>query len=340
MCYDLAIHGIMLTESIMGKVIAEMMKENAHKKYFEELQGDFSVSYLESEKSPLNRLHVHEAFEITLILSDNASVEVNEEEYDLQKGSLLFFNTMDLHRIRAGEDSVYRRFVLWFKYDFLMELEPIREELLKCFYNRAFEKANLVQLEETQLQEVLELYKRMEMAHKGQKEDFPKDNRVQNQAAKLMVKLLLGEFLLTVNGIYQKQHTGADAPVSNDLQAVYKVIRYIQEHLADKLDRFELARMAGMDIRRLNDHFRVVTGMPVGQYILNCRLTVAKAYLAQGLPVMLVCEKAGFGDCCNFSRTFRKHVGVSPKQYATRLTADVRAKEGSQAYWYGNSNSE
>ena len=179
-----------------------------------------------------------------------------------------------------------------------------------------------MQLKETQLMELQELYLRMANAYEEEKNG----KREQKHSAKLMVKLLLGEFLLTVNGIFQEQHTGTDAPVSTDLQAVYKVIRYIQEHLSDKLDRQELARMAYMDIRRLNDHFRVVTGMPVGQYILNCRLTVAKAYLAQGVPVMLVCEKSGFGDCCNFSRTFRKHVGLSPKQYATRLAADTREK--------------
>ena len=117
-----------------------MMKENVHKKYFDNMQGDFSVSYIESVKSPLNTLHVHDAFEITLVLSDNASVEVNEEVYDLQKGSLLIFNTLDLHRISTKDNTGYHRFVLWFKYDFLTELEPVREELLKCFYNRAYEK--------------------------------------------------------------------------------------------------------------------------------------------------------------------------------------------------------
>jgi len=292
-----------------------MMRENAHKKYFDDLQGDFSVSYMESVKSPLNTLHVHEAFEITLILSDNASVEVNEEVYDLQKGSLLFFNTMDLHRISAKDDTGYRRFVLWFKYDFLVELETIREELLKCFYNRAFEKANLIQLTKAQLSEVLELYKRMEAVYKKQGESALTQKR-SAPSEYLMVKLLLGEFLLTVNRIYQEPHPGPNVVVSNGLQAVYKVIRYIQQHLSDKLNRQELARMAYIDIRRLNDHFRTITGMTVGQYILNCRLTMAKSYLAQGLPVAEVCEKAGFGDCCNFSRTFHKHVGLSPKQYA------------------------
>ena len=96
-----------------------MLKENAHKKYFDDLHGEFSVSYTESEKAPLHTVHVHDAFEITFILSDNVSLEVNEEKYDLPEGTLLLFNTMDLHRIYTRNDTGYRRFVLWFKYEFL-----------------------------------------------------------------------------------------------------------------------------------------------------------------------------------------------------------------------------
>ena len=289
-----------------------MLRGSNHEKYFDDLQGRFSASYIESVQSPLQTVHVHDAFEMTLVLSDNVSVEVNEEMYDLPGGTLLLFNTMDLHRIYARDTTGYRRFVLWFKYDFLAELEPVREELLKCFYNRAFEKSNILKLSEEQLYEVEALYKRIEAVHKKQ----GGSRKTHSLSEQLLIKLMLGELLFIVNGIYQEQHSVEDTTVTGNQQMVYKVIRYIQEHLSDKLDRYELARMAYMDIRKLNNYFRDITGMTIGRYILNCRLTVAKAYLAQGITVTQVCEKAGFGDCCNFSRTFHKHVGMSPKQYA------------------------
>ena len=71
-----------------------------------------------------------------------------------------------------------------------------------------------------------------------------------------------------------------------------------------------------MTERRLCDEFRRVTGQTTAQYILSVRIAAACAFLIRGMSVTEVCEKTGFENWSNFSRTFRHHVGMSPKQYA------------------------
>lgn len=277
-------------------------------KNFEDLQGSFSVAYGDTEKPPRKTFHIHNAYEIMLVLSEEVAIDVNEESYSVPGGTLLLFNTMDLHRIRFYGNGSYRRYVLWFKYDFLQELEQLREELLKCFYVRGFERANFLPLTQIQLEKILELFHRLEN-EKLRRNDGGED---------VLLKLILGELLVAVNELYFERHSVLNLPAGGECKAVYQAIQYIQGHISQKLEQETLARLTYMEKRQLCNSFRKITGLTTGQYILNCRITAAKAFLVQGMSVSQVCEKTGFGDYSNFSRTFRKHVGISPKQYAVR----------------------
>lgn len=274
---------------------------------FEDLQGDFSITYSDTKHPPRNTFHIHDAYEIMLVLSDNVELSVNNETYPVPYGSLLLFNTMDLHRIHYTGNKTYKRFVIWFKHNFLNDLENIRGRLLKCFYMRGFDKANLLILNEEQFSPFLDMF-----------------NTLNNTATKnsnmtdVLLKLLLGELLIAINELHFSTHPLETFSKTVDYISVFTAIQYIQENYSEKIDQNKLAKLTGTDKRTLCSNFRTLTGMSTGQYILNCRLTSAKAYLVQGLSVAEVCEKTGFENWSNFSRTFRNHIGLSPKQYAMK----------------------
>ena len=275
---------------------------------FTDLKDAFHVDYIEREAPYSMAFHIHEAYEIMLVVSENIAIDVNEESYPVPAGSILLFNTMDLHRVRICGEGNYKRYVLYFKYDFLKELEPIREELLRCFYMRGSEKANMLVPSDTDKPLFLDLFCRIRKENARQGE-----NR-----GGLMTKLLLGELLALLNEkIGAGRESGSD-PGKHESAAVYQAIRYVQSHLTEDLRPEYLAKITSADPRKLSAGFRQITGMTTGQYILNYRLTVARAFLVQNMPVSEVCERTGFGDFSNFSRTFRKHVGLSPKQYAVK----------------------
>ncbi len=276
--------------------------------HFENLSGRFSATYTNSDKPPRDNFHIHEAYEIMMILSDSAQLLVNNEVYDVPYGSVLLFGPSDLHLVRySGKDS-YKRFVVWFKDDFLNEFEAIKSRLLKCFYLRGFNKANMLNLSAEEFEKIREIFVRLTEAANSPHSD------------PILEKFLLGELLVSVNGFYDKK--GLEA-ISGDqdsavYSAVFSAIRFVQENFSEKITAESLEKLTGVGKRRLCENFLSVTGMTTGQYILNCRLTSAKAYLVQGLSVAEVCEKTGFENWSNFSRTFKKHIGLSPKQYAMK----------------------
>ena len=66
--------------------------------------------------------------------------------------------------------------------------------------------------------------------------------------------------------------------------------------------------------------FQAFTGMTPNEYLTDIRIQYAKRLLQQKdqlrLPVGEIAWMCGFYDAAYFCRLFRKHVGVSPTEYA------------------------
>lgn len=281
------------------------MKNTDRADNFEDLSGQFSVSYTESAEAPRKNYHIHDAYEVTLVLSDGVVLDVNDESYPVPYGSLLLFNTVDLHRIRYTGGDVYRRWVIWFKHGFLRESEQTVCGLLRCFFARGFERACLLTPPPERVAELCAAYQKI-------KDTANTHSYMQSE----LLSLVLAQFLIEVNDLYLKTHQLQGNTEDAASSAVYRAILYIGENFAKDVSRTTLARMLGMTERRLCDEFRRVTGQTTAQYILSVRIAAACAFLIRGMSVTEVCEKTGFENWSNFSRTFRHHVGMSPKQYA------------------------
>ena len=275
------------------------------------LSRDCTIKYAENPLPNKANLHVHDAYEITLILSDDVTVFVNDESYPVPFGTLLIFNTMDSHRIKYTGNDVYRRFVLHFKPEFLSKLDTLSHKLLHAFFLRNLEKPNMLVLTEDEMSDTLEFYNRM---RKIQSKEFMKKERM---------TFALAEFLVFLNELYFTKNEKSLPKNYNDYAPIYKAILYVQENYSSDVSRTTLSTLTGINERTLCEYFKNVTGMTTNQYILTYRISVAKSLLISGMQTTAVSEKTGFDNYSNFSRTFKNHVGVSPKQYAMKFADPV-----------------
>ena len=274
------------------------------------LQNSFSVNYAESASAPNRNLHIHSSYELNLILSDGVVLDVNDESYAVPCGSLLLFNTMDLHRVRYYGEGLYKRWICLFDQGELNALGKMIYKLLRCFFARSSDKPNLLVLSP-------EMTERLKESYANLKKNINRHNSTLYPELKCVS---LAQFLVEINDLYFSAEIEGNSAKNKEYSAVYEAILYIQANIESKIKRSELAKNSGMDERTLCDSFKSVTGFTTAQYILNFRLTVARSLLAQGLPVTEVCEKTGFDNWSNFSRTFKAHVGISPKKYQMQHT--------------------
>ena len=69
------------------------------------------------------------------------------------------------------------------------------------------------------------------------------------------------------------------------------------------------------------NQIKMVTGMTPNDYIVSFKMDRAKLLLSDEscYPIAEVAYRVGYSDPIYFSRTFKKHVGVSPLQYRKNM---------------------
>ncbi|WP_141504333.1 AraC family transcriptional regulator [Paenibacillus luteus] len=95
-----------------------------------------------------------------------------------------------------------------------------------------------------------------------------------------------------------------------------QLIRYMQEHYAEPLTRETLAHTFHYSVPYLSKHFRRETGASIIDYLIRIRMNKAGALLQQtDLSLQEISASVGYADVSYFIRMFKKHTGVTPKQF-------------------------
>lgn len=81
----------------------------------------------------------------------------------------------------------------------------------------------------------------------------------------------------------------------------------------------ELAQLCNLSVRQLTRGFRVSRGCSIGEFLAQNQLAHAKRLLATKISVKEVALTLGFTSPANFSTTFRRVTGETPRQFRERI---------------------
>ncbi|MCM1225689.1 MAG: AraC family transcriptional regulator [Lachnospiraceae bacterium] len=100
------------------------------------------------------------------------------------------------------------------------------------------------------------------------------------------------------------------------VDAVDRVVEYIEKHLAEDLSVRQLAGMAYISPDHLTRSFKKRFSQTVSDYILQKRMTLAGELLRdRRMTVTMVSDCVGFGNYSYFTEQFKKFYGVTPREY-------------------------
>lgn len=278
------------------------------RRYFEPFSEDMSIARKDGPPPERQNFHIHDLFELTFVYGGHLRCEVGNAEFDVLPNTAVLFNNMDLHRMQLVGSEPFRRYVLCFRPDALQAFATEDIDLLECFLLRPFAMAQCLPLSDAQATQLRLLLDRLCMLN------LQSDRYGQ----RLLFRFTVGEVLVWLNDCYRQYHGIRTDTVQSEYRLIYGILQKIHAQLQDSLPVDALAREHFLSKRRLTELFKKITGQSPAQYILHCRIQKAKDLLSKGLSVDEVCGRVGFGNLSNFSRTFKKRVGFSPKQYALR----------------------
>lgn len=94
-----------------------------------------------------------------------------------------------------------------------------------------------------------------------------------------------------------------------------RVIEFIIDNLADNLLLGIMAQEVGISQYHFSRLFKQSTGLSPYQYVMHCRIERAKILLLQNqLKISEIASQVGFADQSQFTRHFKRVLGVTPKE--------------------------
>lgn len=145
--------------------------------------------------------------------------------------------------------------------------------------------------------------------------DFAHTRRaLQLGVADYLSKPVIERELLSVLEKHQREEVKIYSTVISQVQEI------VQKQFSEKLSLSELAAVVHIHPAYLSRRFHEEVGLPLTEYINQLRLEKAKEWLTAhpGWTIGEVADRAGFASQHYFSTLFRRHVGVSPRQYRDR----------------------
>ena len=97
----------------------------------------------------------------------------------------------------------------------------------------------------------------------------------------------------------------------------FGVVKYLEAHIGESLSLETVADDNLMSVSKLKLLFREKTGGGPIDYFIKLKIDKAKALIREGrLNFTEIADRLGFYSVHYFSRTFKKHTGFSPSEYA------------------------
>jgi AraC-like DNA-binding protein len=105
------------------------------------------------------------------------------------------------------------------------------------------------------------------------------------------------------------------SPSGRDRRRAIDAALWIEAHAEAKVNLGDAAAIASLSTFHFLRIFSAVVGATPHQFLLTCRLRRSVMALCEtDLPITNVAHDAGFDDLSNFIRTFRRALGVSPRE--------------------------
>lgn len=246
--------------------------------------------------------HEHDSYEIYLLSNGNLNFYLEQQGFHMSKGSGLFISPNVFHRSQQPINGTCETCSIHIRSDYFRTLNSLQTNLAKVLISNDRPFFHF-QLTEEHMGYFLE--KSLELEKSLHQKSFGDDIRSE---------CLLKELLLFLNSLPHSRKKVRSTTLRMPA-IVMDLMSYIQKNLVNDLSIEVLSETFHYNGQYISHCFRDTTGISLQQYIIYKRLALARKYLSQGYPLTQACNLSGFHDYVNFTKTFSRYVGMSPKQY-------------------------
>lgn len=271
---------------------------------FTALESELSCEYktIQHAIDPSMVLHNHDGHEILLVLSGKLNFYTEFGGVRLERGDLICIHELDFHRGELLTHDEYNRVLINVKEPVLERASSDRTDLGICLQRNPAASLNVAHFSEKEIEKVVGYAKALQEALKGKR---PGDDLVADAFFKLIMVQLNSHFTQSA----MMKHTEIMPKL------VTETFQYIENHLWEEINLSRLEEELHYNGTYISCCFKRITGITLQQFIIAKKVTLSCKLLREGYAPCDVCYMTGFNNYSNYSRTFSKQVGKSPKKY-------------------------
>lgn len=129
-----------------------------------------------------------------------------------------------------------------------------------------------------------------------------------------LLTVLLGE--VSQNKEYKEEFIISD---KSRLRYIQDILYYIVDHISEELTLSDIAKAFFISESKLQKDFRTETSLSVHVYITAVRISLAKSWLKDSIPLSDIATKCGFSQTSTFIVMFKRMTGMTPEAYRKQL---------------------
>ena len=251
---------------------------------------------------PSKDIHNHDGHEILLVLDGSMNLYTEFGGIKLQHGNLICIHEFDFHRGELITKEKYDRIVINVKGLVLKQISSQMTDLESCFQKHPSIPLNVIQLTKEEISTFESCARSLQQSLSGK-----------NMGDDLLIDAYLKQIMVMVN----RHFLSHEIPVHTEIMPslVVETFKYIENHLSEEITLKKLEDHIHHNGTYISRCFKKITGISLQQFIITKKIAVSCKLLREGHLPCDVCYMTGFNNYSNYSRTFSKYIGLSPKQY-------------------------
>ncbi len=275
------------------------MKIDGKKELTPVVFGDSAVKILHLSVPEKNRLcynaHWHERMELSFVRSGSMRLILEDKEYVIPCGSLGIIPPEKTHAAFSGDNGVEYYTIMFH---------------VTSFYNSCFATEKHLKPIVNLRNDFIPMTNDAEIIH-----TVSSIIKEQLDADEYSSLTIIGRIYILL-GLLCRKCLSFETPLECQSEDFTIIFDYIANHYRNKISSAEISAKFGYCEAYFCRRFKAITGLTPMNYINILRLEKAKSLLMNGnTKISFVSAKCGFNSASYFSKLYKKHFGIAPKDY-------------------------
>jgi AraC-like DNA-binding protein len=260
---------------------------------------------VKSDEAPFDvsdDMHNHACHEILIVLNGHINMYTEYSGITLSKGDAALIPMYVFHNGIVPDLERYDRIVINVDEGVLKAASGPNMDLNGCFVPYNDHSIHSIHLEDEDLADI-----------ENYAVNLQKCILSNEPGADIAADAFLKLIMIKVNSHYSKSAMTFYPNTMPEL--VRKTFDYVDKHLTENISLSMLENEIHNNGTYISRCLKKISGLSLSQYIIAKRITLACKLLKEGKNASDACYMSGFNNYSNFSRTFTKQVGKSPKRF-------------------------